>query len=305
MAELARSGSAWVSAHAFFQDDLDLLVTQVVAPLVEELADGGMAGEYFFLRYWEGGPHLRFRVLPAAGVSRDEVQRLIGERFGQYLSQRPSPDRWSAEDYAALAPRLARQEGMRSWAPRLSPNNSVAFIAYRREHDRYGDDASIQAVERHFAESSRIALRVVALAAPAPQRATLALACLLVAWFLGGTDRDDLTIWLGDRLGAAPPEPAPADELSRTVELARTAQQLAEGNFGPRPESALACWARSMGELRTALATAAGGSDQGVLPVLDLCAHLICNRLGVSVTTETALRKLAAGAVDSLRTERN
>ncbi|HKN55143.1 MAG TPA: lantibiotic dehydratase C-terminal domain-containing protein, partial [Amycolatopsis sp.] len=219
-------GSAWVSAHAFFQDDLDLLVTHVVAPLTEELAAEGMAGEFFFLRYWDGGPHLRLRVLPAPGASRGEVERLIGERFGGYLSGNPSADHLSAAQYAALAPELARKEDMSSWTTRPYPNNSVSFIAYRPEYERYGHGAAMQAVERHFAESSRIALPVVTQAVPPKRRATLALGCILAAWFVGCADPAGLRTWLGNRYRG---DAAQLPTLSRVVELARTARRLAEG----------------------------------------------------------------------------
>lgn len=308
MVDRAGHESAWVSAHAFFQDDLDLLVTQVVAPLADEFAVEGMASEFFFLRYWEGGPHLRLRVLPSTGVSPLEVQRVIDERFGQYLSRNPSAEGMSAAQYEALAPQLARGEKMRSWTARLYPNDSVSFIAYRREHERYGHGASIQAVERHFAESSRIALRVVTLAAAAERRATLALACILVAWFVGGAELGSPGTWPRDRHRSSVDDPG-ADlvgDLDRTVDLARTARHLAAGGPGPQADGALAYWTQSMTDLRAALSageTAEPGSGGNVLPVLDLCAHLICNRLGVSIVIEAALRRLAAQAVDSLHTE--
>ncbi|MFI5913337.1 thiopeptide-type bacteriocin biosynthesis protein [Dactylosporangium sp. NPDC051541] len=310
MVDGAGHESAWVSAHAFFQSDLDLLVKQVVAPLVDEFAARRMASDFFFLRYWEGGPHLRLRVRPAAGVSPVDVRRVIAARFGQYLSRNPSAERMSAAQYEAVAPQLALREQMRSWTAALYPNNSVSFIAYRREHERYGHGASIQAVERHFVESSRIALRVVTLAAPAERRATLALACILVAWFVGHSDRGSITMWPATsyRKGAEYLGTVQIGELARTVELARTARHLAEGGPAARAEGVLTRWTRSMTDLRAALSAAEAaepGSGGNVGPVLDLCAHLVCNRLGISVLTEAALRNLAAQAVDSLHTERS
>jgi hypothetical protein len=37
-----------------------------------------------------------------------------------------------------------------------------------------------------------------------------------------------------------------------------------------------------------------------VLPVLDMCAHLLCNRLGVSMLEESYLRYLATRATAAL-----
>lgn len=265
----------WVSAHVFFHGDLDVLLTDVLVPLAGELP-----GEFFFLRYWDGGPHLRVRARTAAGAGRAEVRRLVGARFGDYLARNPSADRWSNATYAPLAAQLAAKERVSSPTIALEPNNSVAFLDYEPEHDRYGYGASMRAVERHFAESSRLALPVVAMGAPATRRATLALGCILTAWFVGGFD---------------PARYASEGEPGRELELARTARRLAGQ---PAGGGALAYWARSLTELRTALA-----GDGTVPAVLNLCAHLICNRLGVSITAEAALRRRAAQAVRALPTE--
>jgi thiopeptide-type bacteriocin biosynthesis protein len=230
-------------------------------------------------------------VLPARDVPPGEVRRRIGERFGDYLSRNPSHDRVSAAQYAGFAPRLAGLEDMRSWSTQLYPNNSVSFIAYEREHERYGYGTSIQAVERHFVESSRIALRVLTRAVPAERRLTLGLACVLAAWFVGCSDLGALRSWLGDRY------PGRVGNLASVVRLARTTRHLAEE--GADGDGALAYWTRSITDLRAVLAAVPGTVD-GVLPVLDLCAHLICNRLGLSLVAEGTLRQLAAQAVDSL-----
>lgn len=303
MVEHAEHETDWVSAHVFFQDDLDLLLTDVVAPLAAELAERRMSAELFFLRYWDGGRHLRVRVLPAAGVTHADVRHLVLERFCRHLAQHPSDDRMSTAQYAALAPRLARQEGMRSWVTEPYPNNSVQFLPYRREHRRYGCGASIQAVEAHFAESSRIALRVLALRPSAERRATLALACLLVAVLCDpqGLSGEGMWRFTGGRTDA---------DLSGVIELARQARRTVEAGTGagPHGDSALTRWARSISDLRLRLtAEAAAGGDVGVGPgpVLDLCAHLICNRLGVSTVTEAALRRMAAQALDSIAAEGN
>jgi thiopeptide-type bacteriocin biosynthesis protein len=323
MVDRAAHGSAWVSSHIFYQDDLDRLLVHVVAPLVDECAASGLARESFFLRYWDGGHHLRLRVLPVPGVRRADVQRLISERFGGYLARHPSPDRLSQQEYARSARVLARRENVPVWSARLHPNNSVSFIAYRREHDRYGHGAAIAAVERHFAESSRIALRVVTMGASADQRAAAAAALILVTWFTGEPDPGRLTTWLAGRdkdkdkdlpdLGRADHKPLAAcagRHPVHMVDLARRMRVLAAAATDLPAEGTLVDWARSIGDVRAALATqiAAGAftaRDDGVLPVLDTCAHLICNRLGVSPATEAALRTLAAQSVAALASEGN
>jgi len=306
MSEQTWLDSAWISVHAFYQDDLDLLLTAVVAPLVDELAADGMAQNAFFLRYWDGGPHLRLRVRPADGADRVEVRRLIGDRFVDYLSHWPSADRISALEYAGVAPRLALGENLRSWEPLPYPNNTIAFLPYRREHDRFGYGTSMEAAERHFVESSRIALRVVLQAVPRGQRAAVATTLTLIAWFVGDRDPRRLAAWLAERQRATgasdqPASPADVDGRDRMIGLARRAQVLAETAAELSDEGTLVDWARSMLRLRAALSAQVAVDTRAVL---DRCAHLICNRLGLPPATEATLRRQAAEAVAVLADER-
>lgn len=174
----------WVSAHLFYHGNLDLLLVELVAPLVDELAADGLCDEYFFLRYWDGGTHLRLRLL-APPPSADDVRSRVTERCRRFFRERPAPTTLDPGEYLQTAGELARREGVADYARRPYPNNSVAFIPYRREHGRYGQGASIQAVERHFVESSRIALSLVKVGLSPRQRDTTACSLLMLAWFCG------------------------------------------------------------------------------------------------------------------------
>lgn len=105
----------------------------------------GLAAGWFFLRYWEGGPHLRLRVLPASGHAGDAIRALIADRLDRYLRERPSAGLMKHADYLRLAPIFAARERLSSYAERLYPNNSVVFLPYRREHHRNGHGSSIEA----------------------------------------------------------------------------------------------------------------------------------------------------------------
>jgi hypothetical protein len=339
MRDRAADESAWVSAHVFYHGDLDRPLVHAVAPLVDELAAHALAREFFFIRYWDGGLHVRLRALPATGVERAEVETLIGDRFAAYLAVDPAADLMTPEEYAEMAGSLARMEGVATHAERLHPNNSVAFIPYRREHDRYGYGGAIQAVEKHFADSSRIALRALTSGVTPERRVTAALALILLTWFVGQPDLGRLITWIGGQIedltdpertgsdSAAAVASALADQQRRdqAIALAKQMRMLAIGAVRSQAGGTLVDWARSIGTLREELAVqvAAGafipkipargrrgriatpGPEGGVAAVLDICAHMICNRLGLSVGLETAVRGLAAGAVVVLGSERN
>jgi hypothetical protein len=280
--------SAWASAHVFYQEDLDRLLVHVVAPLIDELRTAGLAEEFFYLRYWDGGPHLRLRILPGTGTDRSTVEWLVAERFRAYLAENPSPDRLSPARYARQARTLARLEGMTSYTEHCLSNNSVLFVPYRREHHRYGHGPAIQAVERHFVESSRIALRAVVMGASTTQRTAAAVAVVLLAWFV-----------------APAPLVGSADRLQESPQVLRLAEQmrgLAARAGTLAPGGMLVDWARSLVVLRDSLLARAGTGDSTVAAVLDTCAHLICNRLGLSIAAEGAVRALGSNAMHALTT---
>jgi hypothetical protein len=326
----------WVSAHVFYQGDLTELLVNGIVPVARELTHGGMAPQapacgWFFLRYWEGGPHVRLRVLPAPGRDRAVIEALINERLGQYLREQPSTELMRQADYAQLAPVLAGREQMPTYAQRLYPNNSVVFLPYRREHNRYGYGASVQAVERHFVESSQLAVRLLAAGDWPSQRDTVAFCLILLTWLGGHPDpvrlastSHGLYQWWArvadgaevDGAGFGVDEADFAEryrhQRDRLVSLGRAVRDIVARLPQDAGSGVLAVWGRSILRLRDALAhqvaigqftpPGPGGgpaevttedSHTPVLSVLDICAHLLCNRLGISMLEESYLRYLA------------
>jgi thiopeptide-type bacteriocin biosynthesis protein len=135
----------WTSLHVFLPGGPateDACLTEAVVPAVA-------GADWFFIRYWEGGPHLRVRL------------------------------RGSDDEGAAL------EGALRAWAePR---GGSVAAIAYEPETQRYGGPEGLAVSERFFRESSEVAATVVAKAPAGGPRTGVALD-LLVAFFLAATD---------------------------------------------------------------------------------------------------------------------
>ncbi|MDA2812304.1 thiopeptide-type bacteriocin biosynthesis protein [Nocardiopsis sp. RSe5-2] len=309
----------WLAAHVFYHDRLDPLLVEAVAPLVAELRERDLASEWFFLRYWDGGPHLRFRVLPRDASARAEVGELVRGRFERYLAERPAADRVEPTEYQRSAARIAGWEGLEAYAE-LRPNNSVEFRPYVRERHRFGTGAAMAAVERHFAESSRLALRLLAGGLDDDQRFTAAYSLLVLAW-LGFRDDPawrsawaemDTRIPIGGELDQA--------ELERRWQRQRSTLTALTGRLravaGRQGRGDLAEWTGSVDRLKRVLTAeaAAGrftpparawegagplppGTPASVLPVIDICAHLFCNRIGLSLADESYVRVLAMRAV--------
>ena len=133
------------------------------------------------------------------------MERVIAERFEKYLAENPAGRSMSQRDYAGIGrARAVGGDFPAVYTERLFPNNSVAFIPYRREHDRYGTGASMEAVEWHFAQSSRIALGLLRDGLRPADRTTAGAAMILLTWFCGER------MWPGWRRGSASIRTGPA-----------------------------------------------------------------------------------------------
>jgi thiopeptide-type bacteriocin biosynthesis protein len=276
----------WISAHVFYSDDLDRLLADAIRPMVGELVTSGLVRGWFFLRYWDGGPHVRLRLLPAHAGAHDAVRHAVLDHCERYLRRCPSRTPVAAADYAALAGRLARWERLSTYAATPYPNNSVQFIAYRPEHDRYGSGPRLHAVERHFGDSSRIALALVSAGTGAEARETAAFCAALLARYL------------------CPPPPATvvsaglaeryASQRDRLRGLVVTMRALAAGFPDAGSAGGLGAWRDSVVALRDALTAHRSAVPEAA--VVDTCVHLFCNRLGVSLPEENYIRYLALRA---------
>jgi thiopeptide-type bacteriocin biosynthesis protein len=315
MAEPARG---WVSAHVFHRGDQNLLITRAMAPMCEELARAGRIDDWFFLRYWEGGPHVRLRLHTTAPA--DEITTTVARTCRRHVAAHPSPPGGSSQrQYAALARRRAQNERLPRWDRRLRPADTVEFITYRPEHHAYGDGVTLAAVERHFTDSSRVAIPL--LSTSTQRRAAVALAMLTLAVAVCEPD----PARAGARLAAARAPQPPQCYLDHCDELRSQTRLLWQlVSCPPRSTDPLAVWSHSLRTLHTTLTHArARGEfaptdalspfahlarvlrpeDPSVPYVVLRCAHLLCNRLGLSLTTEARLSSLTARTLSELPDE--
>jgi thiopeptide-type bacteriocin biosynthesis protein len=130
-----RGGRAWWSVHLHWPGALEPVLVDAVAPLVAGLeADGWIRG-FFFVRYWEGGQHLRLRFDRRAGVSEGELERRVRGELAPRLRQLPAPS----------APPVAG----------LPEAGAIVCRPYEPEVERYGGRRGLAVAESCFEGSSR------------------------------------------------------------------------------------------------------------------------------------------------------
>lgn len=147
----------WHSYHIFYFDGLlqEKLICECIAPLMKEYLEKKAIEKWFFIRYWEGGPHVRLRFLGGADVEEEIVSRI--KRF---VEENKSDSTLTKEDYYRNHT-FDGEDLDRSKLPWYE-NNSIQAISYEREYERYGGEVTIPVCESLFMSSSIMASDLIA-----------------------------------------------------------------------------------------------------------------------------------------------
>ncbi|MFI6498957.1 lantibiotic dehydratase C-terminal domain-containing protein [Nonomuraea typhae] len=317
----------WISIHAHYHHDLDPLLIGAVAPLIDMLRSADLLERWFFLRYWEGGPHLRIRLLPRRHGDASAVRGEAVHRLGSWLAANPAPGHLPEDLYEAHARTAAALEGRPGPPTPLRPAGTLDVRSYPREHAVYGRGPALDAAERHFCESSDLALAVVMGTGRPARRHGSALAALTLTMAACGLPPVRLGTWLARTWGAwwssedrpRDLQPIPLDEAppAHVTEQVRELWRL--GRAGRHePGGAAAAWTSSIRSARTAFLGDPGMPESAALsPFVPLrqaapgpaiaallrCAHLYNNRIAVNGPTEGMVFALATRALLSMGDE--
>ncbi|SOB86318.1 thiopeptide-type bacteriocin biosynthesis domain-containing protein [Streptomyces sp. 1331.2] len=279
----------WHSLHLALPlpgQETDAFLTADLAPLMDGLADT----DWFFIRYGEGGPHLRIRY------------RSPGRPPGA-AGPAPAPARLAA-DLTRLATRRTPLDG-----PRTPGHGEVTEVPYDPETERYGGPALLPIAEEVFTHSTRTAVSALhALGAAPDSRLPLALDLAHTTAHALGLDELAASRWL--RRHAASwrwvteyrPLPGAAVHTRVNTVFARQRQALAgrahtlraaldAGTAAPW----LGDWAARVTEAAARMRAAAPADSAERLGwVWASQLHMLFNRLGVGPDEERAVCRLAA-----------
>ncbi|MFH8386562.1 thiopeptide-type bacteriocin biosynthesis protein [Kitasatospora sp. NPDC018058] len=267
-------------------DLLDATLTEVVAPLVEEMAP--FAARWFYLRYLDGsGPHIRLRFL----VEPAQADALVLQRsalMGKLAELTGGPERTALP----LPPVLPAGEAR--------SRTDVRFDLYEPEYAKWGGPRYLEVAEHAFQASSATALQLLA-ASDGTVEHRLALGRLVMVRLLDRLDlpraeresflRTHYTWWSGLKQ-ASPADAAARDANLRAVhEQVRPAVTERSGRMAETGHSS---------DLITGLCTnmligiEKRGVHQKPLYLAFHHLHLTLNRLGIA-PVEEALVSLLAG----------
>ncbi|GGF53952.1 lantibiotic biosynthesis protein [Marmoricola endophyticus] len=122
---------------------------------VTELVDTAESARFFFLRYWQGGPHLRLR-LHTDEATADVFARALGDRIPELTEEQRVEYGYELD----MQKQLASAEGESPGAGR-SPGD-VVRESYAPEYAKYGGPEGIDLAEQVFCATSRVVLDVLA-----------------------------------------------------------------------------------------------------------------------------------------------
>ncbi|MFG3254753.1 lantibiotic dehydratase C-terminal domain-containing protein [Streptomyces sp. NPDC048172] len=163
----------WLSAHVYHAGDRDPLLVECVAPLFARLRAEGLADGCYFLRHWLEGPHLRLRIRPASDIEdtlprvREEVETAVHAYLRDTPSHyTPESDLSDAQYRQRFLLEFSEEQWQERYGPELvrmprRPNDSLAYVAYEPELERYGGPAGVELAEWQADRSGALVLELL------------------------------------------------------------------------------------------------------------------------------------------------
>lgn len=136
-----KSNIDWVSYHVYCFGPLNQFLLEYCEPLIEKLLNRELISCYFFIRYWERGPHIRLRFKPVVSGSQASIQAII-EEFATEISLSIDKNIYSHSEIS---------DGLMS-------DRFVLKHNYIPEIDRYGGLLGIELAEQHFYHTSKMVI---------------------------------------------------------------------------------------------------------------------------------------------------
>ncbi|GAA2711404.1 MULTISPECIES: thiopeptide-type bacteriocin biosynthesis protein [Streptomyces] len=301
-----RPAPGWLSWHVHVAADptgTDHLAPLIAGPLAELIAAQRAAGRvrnWFFIRYWEGGPHLRLRILPAAADDAGPLDAAVHAAFRDVPTAGHDPAVYldGVRDLARAS--LRADPTVDPHLAGLVREPGVHRAVYTPETDRYGTGERLALSEAAFAASSDLAVHSAGQSPSAVQLRLLGIETICKAAHRARPH--DVDGWLQRYAaywrtwaGPGPTAVFPADRLAtEAVQWATVLRERAGVTADRliRRGGPLAAW-------DTALAAVLDGVADGPEAAArreSLCishSHMTLNRLGLLVHDEFALIETA------------
>jgi hypothetical protein len=242
----AQARTEWLYCQIFLQNGLtaasvppttlralcDRLILGYVRRWIDDLLEEYRLDQFFFIRYAEGGYHLRLRLKGEAACLDGPVRAYLEEEITHFFARHGLPD---------------GSEGLPLSSGRLRDDGWLRYARYEPEYTKYGGDEGMRLAEAHFQVSSRLSFQVLQAEADSRiDRAQFALELMDILLSLFGATAHEKAFLLkgytGYWLALAPPDQQAAMVASMEENYRQKKDKLA-GRFAPgRPGALEASW---------------------------------------------------------------
>lgn len=146
---------SWRAMHIFYYDNQDTILKNDIKAVLKK----NNVYEFFFIRYWENGPHIRLRL-----KNIDDSKFLaVKSEILDYMENNKSEVEIDENKYGEIADVLGKREGIVLQNHCLEKNNTIKEWKYEPELKKYSGKEGVALAEREFIHSSKIALDVIQL----------------------------------------------------------------------------------------------------------------------------------------------
>ncbi|QQQ73380.1 thiopeptide-type bacteriocin biosynthesis protein [Saccharothrix sp. 6-C] len=173
----------WTGLHvrlSWAVEHVDAFIADALAPaMAAHRADGGLA-DWFYLRYWQTGPHLRVRVKDARVDLAAQLRDLVAA--ADFPVVEPDPDAFYTSIGAAPG----------AWLP----HGDVRPVEYEPEVRRYGGPELLPLAEDVFCRSTEVAAAVLRVARTPTAKVNAAVELVMATTLAMKLDRLAASAWL-------------------------------------------------------------------------------------------------------------
>lgn len=144
---------AWKSLHIFYYDNHDFLIREGIYPAILK----NEIERFFFIRYWENGPHIRLRIKDL----KEESFRNIKQDIYNFVNQNPSKKVIDESKYIKTALEYGKKEKNFTNNMGIVANNTVRDWKYEPEFEKYHGIDGVAIAEKEFVYSSKLSMLVL------------------------------------------------------------------------------------------------------------------------------------------------
>lgn len=163
----------WRQWNLYYYGDMDRFINQCVGTIIKKCNEIENI-EWFFIRYWESGPHIRLRIKCSySDIINEIVQKEVCKEKYNISSQIDKDAIYKQQIYFAQREKI-------NITPAIYDNQTVIRMKYVPENNKYGYDDILLISEYIFKLSSEICLELLRTEGYKEKKYVYCIICFLV-----------------------------------------------------------------------------------------------------------------------------